>query len=395
MCPRPAQVLPTFPWDTLVPARRLAERHPDGVIDLSIGTPVDPVAPLVRDAFVEVADRGGYPPALGGASLREAIAAWGRRRRGASRLEPADTLATVGSKELVASLPSQLGIGPGRRVLYPEIAYPTYEVGARLSGAEALAVGPDPATWPDADLVWVNSPSNPTGRVDDVAALRAIVSWARSHDCVVASDECYAELAWQGRYAIDEQGRCPNTDAAGFGAPSLLDDAVCEGDYRNLLLVYSASKQSNCASYRAGLIAGDRHLICDLSEVRKHAGLMVSGPAQAALAAALGDDAHVAVQRERYRARRNNLLAGAAVGGLTNHPDSHAGLYLWLGASPEAEIDALGLVEAFADLGIVVAPATFYGENAPARVRVSLTASDSDIAAAAARLAHFSVRRAN
>lgn len=391
---RPAHLLPPFPWDTLTPARTRAAAHPDGMIDLSIGTPVDPVPHCVREAFVAAADYPGYPPAIGTGELREAIAAWGRRRRGASNLTPAHVLPTVGSKELVASLPAQLGVGPGERVLFPSLAYPTYDVGARLAGAEPVAVGPDPAEWPDAALVWLNSPSNPTGRIDDVETLRTIVAWARAHSAIVASDECYAELAWEGRYAIDEDGRCPNTDARGFGAPSILDDAVCEGDYRGLLMVYSASKQSNLAGYRAAFVAGDPDLIASLTEVRKHAGLLVPGPSQAALAAALADDAHVLIQRERYRARRTNLLAGATVGGLTNHPDSHAGLYLWLAAPADTGLDALGLVAALAEIGIMTAPATFYGTDVPARVRMALTASDEQIAQAGERLAHLTFPRA-
>nr|WP_223875398.1 succinyldiaminopimelate transaminase [Nanchangia anserum] len=386
-------MLPTFPWDTLVPARKRAAEHPDGVVDLSIGTPVDPVPEIARDAFVRASDYPGYPPTIGSAEVREAIVGWARRRRGASALDAAGVLPTVGSKELVASLPAQLGIGAGERVLFPQMAYPTYDVGARLVGAEPVAVGPDPAEWSDASLVWLNSPSNPTGRVDDVEALRRIVAWARAHQCVVASDECYAELAWEGRYAITEDGLCPNSDAHGVGAPSILDDAVCDGDYHGLLMVYSASKQSNMAGYRAAFVAGDTQLIADLAEVRKHGGLMMPGPSQAALAAALSDDAHVAMQRERYRARRNNLLAAAAVGGLVNHPQSHAGLYLWLGVE-DASVTSAELVAAFADLGIVVAPSSFYGTAEPGRVRVALTASDEDIARAAQRLTHFSVRRA-
>lgn len=384
--------LPTFPWDTLARAHETAAAHPGGIIDLSIGTPVDSVPMIARKALEAASDAPGYPPVVGSADLREAIAGWVRRRRGAGELTPAGVLPTVGSKEAVASLPAQLGVPAGGRVLFPDVAYPTYDVGARLAGAEPVAVGSDPREWPAADLVWLNSPGNPDGHVLSVEELRRIREWARRAGAVVVSDECYAELSWEGRYAIDEEGRCPNTDARGLGAPSLLDDAVTDGDHEGLLVVYSASKQSNLAGYRASFVYGDSGLIARLTLVRKHAGLMMPAPTQAALTQVLNDDVHVAQQRERYRARRNNLLAGASVGGLANDPDSVAGLYLWLGHE-DADND-WELVDALARLGILVAPASFYGERVRDRVRMSLTASDEQIAEAAQRLAHFSLTRA-
>lgn len=369
--------LPDFPWDTLVPYADKARSHPGGIVDLSVGTPVDPTPAVVRDALAAATDSPGYPTTHGTAELREAVVRWFARRRGVPGLDPADVLPTVGSKELVALLPSLLGLGAGDVVLHPAAAYPTYDVGARLAGAT-----PEPTSDPaarlrdgggDVRLVWLNSPGNPTGTVLGVEELRAVLEAARAaaardgRPVVVASDECYAELAWDEPWASE-------------GVPSLLDPRVTQGDRTGGLAVYSLSKQSNLAGYRAAFVAGDPLLVRRLLEARKHMGLIVPGPVQAATVAALDDDAHVDAQRERYRRRRRVLRAaledaGYAVDG------SAAGLYLWARAAGQ---DAWTTVADLAGLGVLVAPGTFYG--APEHVRIALTASDDAIAEAAARL---------
>ncbi len=378
--------LPDFPWDSLAPYAERARAHADGIVDLSVGTPVDPTPVLVREALAAAADSPGYPQTWGTPALREAVVAWFARRRGVPGLDPAGVLPTVGSKELVAFLPALLGLGAGDLVAHPAAAYPTYDVGARLAGADPVATD-DPAALlrgPDGDrvrLVWLNSPGNPDGRVLGVEELRAVVGAAREaeartgHRVVVASDECYAELAW------DE----PWSSA---GVPSVLDPRVTGGDPRGLLAVYSLSKQSNLAGYRAAFTAGDPALVAELLAVRKHAGMIVPGPVQAATAAALGDDAHVAEQRERYRARRTALLGALGGAGLVVDR-SAAGLYLW--ARPAAGGDGCwDTVGRLADLGVLVAPGAFYG--APRHVRVALTATDERIAAAVRRLAPVTAR---
>jgi succinyldiaminopimelate transaminase len=375
--------LPDFPWDTLAPYADKARAHPRGIVDLSVGTPVDPTPAVVRDALAAAADSPGYPTTHGTRELREAVAAWFARRRGVPDLDPAAVLPTVGSKELVALLPSMLGLGAGDVVLHPSAAYPTYDVGARLAGAT-----PEPCDDPaarladgggDVRLVWLNSPGNPDGNVLSVDALRAVVEAARAaaardgRPVVVASDECYAELAWDAPWATD-------------GVPSVLDPRVAggshSGSFEGLLAVYSLSKQSNLAGYRAAFVAGDPAIVKSLLELRKHAGMIVPGPVQAAMAVALADDAHVAEQRERYR-RRRGLLRGALEDAGYAVDRSHAGLYLW--ARPEAGgQDSWATVGDLASLGILAAPGAFYGDRV--HVRIALTASDERIAEAAARL---------
>ncbi len=361
--------LPDFPWDTLAPYKARAQEHPDGIVDLSVGTPVDPTPRLVQDVLAAAADAHGYPQTWGTPDLREGVAAWFARRRGVPDVDPDGVLPTVGSKELVAWLPTLLGLGAGDVVGIPAVAYPTYDVGARLAAATPVVVegltafGPQTtATRPR--LLWVNSPSNPTGRVLGVAHLTKVVAWARANDVVVASDECYAELGWT-----------PDGDV-----PSILDPRVCGGSHQGLLAVYSLSKQSNLAGYRAAFVAGDVALVRQLLEVRKHAGMIVPWPVQRAMLAALGDDDHVAEQKARYAARRTSLLDTVGRAGFRVDA-SEAGLYLWC----TRDEDAWASVAWLAERGVLVAPGAFYGAAGARHVRVALTATDERVAAASAR----------
>ena len=375
--------LPDFPWDSLAPYKERASAVsadlPGGaLVDLSVGTPVDPTPAVVQEALRGAADAPGYPQTWGTPELREAVAAWFERRRGVPGLDPDGVLPTIGSKELVAWLPTLLELGAGDVVGFPRIAYPTYDVGARLAGAVPAvvdglaALGPlTPSTAPK--LLWLNSPGNPTGKVLGVEHLAKVVDWARRHGVVVASDECYAELDWRER---DPSSSEPPT------TPSILDPRVTNGSHEGLLAVYSLSKQSNLAGYRAAFVAGDPGLVKRLLEVRKHAGMIMPAPVQHAMAAALGDDTHVAEQKARYAARRGRLKAAVEGAGL-RVDDSEAGLYLWCTRGE----DAWATVGWLAERGILAAPGTFYGVAGGQHVRVALTASDASIEAAAARLA--------
>jgi succinyldiaminopimelate transaminase len=361
-----------YPWDTLAEVTALARSHPDGLVDLSIGTPVDPTPRVVRAALEAASDAHAYPLTYGTPALREAVVAWFARRRGVPGLDPAGVLPTVGSKELVGLLPSLLRLGAGDVVVHPAVAYPTYDVGARLAGATALATD-DVATWEHRDdvrLVWVNSPSNPTGAVADVAQLRRVVEAARRIGAVVVSDECYALLPW----------------ADGLRVPSLLDPEVTGGDLTGLLVAYSLSKQSNLAGYRAAFVAGDPTLVADLLATRKHLGMIVPRPVQEAMRVALDDDAHVDAQREVYGRRRQVLLGALeAAGWAVDH--SEAGLYLWVRPADDADTaTSRELVGRLAALGILAGPGEFYGAAGRRHVRVALTASDAAVDAAASRL---------
>lgn len=356
--------LPDFPWDSLAEVKARVQAHPGGAVDLSIGTPVDPVPAGIRDALASVSEIPGYPTTHGIPALRAAAIAALGRRHGIEGIEPGAVLPTIGSKEAVAWLPQLLGFGAGDTVVIPELAYPTYEVGALLAGASVLRadgltqLGPQrPA------MLWLNSPSNPTGRVLGVDHLRKVVEWARERDVVVVSDECYLALGWDAEPV------------------SLLHPSVHGGRLDGLLALHSLSKSANLASYRAGFITGDPRLVASLLEVRKHAGMIVPRPVQEAMVAALTDDEALGAQRERYLRRRVVLRKALQDSGFTiDH--SEAGLYLWA-TRGEPSLDTVAWL---ADRGILVAPGTFYGPAGARHVRIALTATDERIDAAAERL---------
>lgn len=363
-----ADRLPGYPWDRLVPYRERAAAHPGGLVDLSIGTPVDPTPAVVRAALQAASDAPGYPTTAGTPAVREAVSRWFARRLEVPDVDPVAVLPTVGSKELVAWLPLLLGVGTGDVVAVPQLAYPTYEIGALLAGAQPVATDSLTSLGPQrVALLWLNSPANPHGRVLGVEHLAKVVAWGRERGVVVASDECYVEFGWD-----DDPAKQP---------VSVLHPDVCGGSHEGLLAVHSLSKRSNMAGYRAAFVAGDPTLVHALTEARKHAGMMVSSPVQAAMVAALDDDAHVDEQRARYAARRSALRAALLAAGFRiDH--SEGSLYLWATRDEECW-DTVGWL---ADRGVLVGPGEFYGPTGTHHVRVALTATDERVAAGVARL---------
>jgi succinyldiaminopimelate transaminase len=360
---RLADRLPDFPWDRLEPYGEIARAHEDGIVNLSVGTPVDPVPAVVREALAAASDSPGYPLTAGTPALREAVSAWAATTLRAE-VAPSAVLPVVGTKELVALLPLLLGLGPSDRVVIPELAYPTYDVGAQVAGCEVVAADSTLQLGPErVSLVWVNSPSNPTGKVLGVEHLAKVVEWARARDAIVVSDECYLELGWEAEPV------------------SVLDPRVCGGSHDGVLAVHSLSKRSNLAGYRAGFVLGDQELVSSLLEARKNLGLMVPLPVQMAAIAALGDTAHVAEQRERYSRRRDHLLSAFLDAGFSVE-HSEAGLYLWVSRG-EGCWDTVAWL---AERGILVAPGDFYGARGAQHVRVALTATDERVASAVRRL---------
>ena len=356
--------LPDFPWDRLAGAARRASEYPGGVVDLSVGTPVDPVPDVVRDAVQSASALPGYPAVHGTAELREAAVAALARRYGVTGIPTEAVLPTAGSKEMVAWLPTLLGIGSGDLVALPELAYPTYEVGARLAGATPVLLKDDQPAPPGTRLRWLNSPSNPTGDITPAEVLAGVVDQAREIGAVVASDECYLSLGWEAT---------PH---------SVLHRQVCRGDHTGVLAVHSLSKSSNLAGYRAGFVTGDPELVAALLAVRKHTGMMVARPVQQAMVAALSDDTHIARQRDRY-ARRRELLRPALEQAGMRVPRSQGGLFLWC----SADQPCWDTVSRLAAHGVLVAPGEFYGPAGARHVRVALTATDERVGVAVQRLA--------
>lgn len=380
--------LPDYPWELLAPYRERAQAHPDGAVDVSIGTPVDPTPKILQDALAAATDSPGYPTTQGTAELREAIAQWWRRRRNAADVTADMVMPVVGSKEFIAWLPLILGLGGNGGqgtnggqggadgtgntdvVVCPRVAYPTYAVGATLAGAEAVSADSldelDDETRSRVKLIYLNSPGNPTGSVLSREDLSRWVRDAREIGAVIASDECYAELGW---------GEWEDS------VPSILDTHVNGGDLTGLLGIYSMSKQSNLAGYRAAFVTGAPELMPDLINTRKHAGMMIPGPVQHAMTVGLTDDEHVAQQKNLYRARREQLKSALESAGFTiDH--SEAGLYLWATRGEDCW-DTIGWL---ADRGIIAGPGAFYGPHGTEHVRIALTASDERIQAAVERL---------
>jgi succinyldiaminopimelate transaminase len=320
---------------------------------------------VVRAALAAAANAPGYPLTRGTPQVREAAAGWLARRHGVPA-SPDAVLPVIGTKEFIAWLPTMLGCGSGDTVVHPALAYPTYDAGARLAGAVPLAVRGLAEAGPQrVKLAWVNSPSNPTGQVLPAAHLRKMVSWARERGTVLASDECYIEQGWEAEPV------------------SVLRPDVCGGTHDGLLAVHSLSKRSNMAGYRAGFVTGDPALISDLHEICRHAGMIVPAPIQAAMTAALGDDAHAEEQRARYLARRGLLRPALEAAGWTvDH--SEAGLYLWA-ARPGSDCwESAGIL---AEAGILVSPGELYGPAGARHIRVALTATDERVDAGVSRLA--------
>lgn len=355
---------PEFPWDTLAAAKQRAAEHPDGIVDLSIGTPVDPTPDVARQALIDGADAPGYPTVLGPAALRQAAVDWLERRFGITGITADHVLATIGSKELIANLPMQLGLGAGDVVVVPELAYPTYEVGARYAGCEVVSSDSTVALGPARPaLVYVNSPANPHGRILGADHLRKVLAWTRERGALLVSDECYLEFAWEGEPV------------------SVLHPDVNGGSLDGLLAVHSLSKRSNLAGYRDAFVTGDAAVVAELLAVRKHLGFMVPTPVQAAMVATLSDDAHVDAQYRVYAARRASLRSALEAAGFrVDH--SEGALYLWAtrGEPCRDTIDWL------AGRGILAAPGDFYGAAGVSHVRVAFTATDERIAAAEERL---------
>ena len=365
--------LPEYPWDELAPIAEKARAFPGGAVDLSIGTPVDPVPAVIQDALAAAANWPGYPLTAGTPELRSAAAGWLARSLDV-HVDPVTVLPVIGTKEFIAWLPTMLGLGQADTVLYPSLAYPTYAIGAKLCGAASAAVdvadsaldhGALDGVPASSRLLWVNSPSNPTGRVLPAASLRDAVAWARARGAVLASDECYIELGW-------------DTSPVSALHPSVRGDSL-----DGVLAVFSLSKRSNLAGYRAGFVTGDPALMKDLLLVGRQAGMIVPGPVQAAMVAALSDNAHAVEQKARYAARRAILAEGLTAAGFRIE-HSEAGLYLW---ATRPGLDCWAACELLAtQCGLLVGPGSMYGPEGNAYIRVALTATDERVATAGDRL---------
>jgi aspartate/methionine/tyrosine aminotransferase len=364
---------PPYPYHRLAAAEALAAAHEGGMVDCSVGTPCDPPPPFVLEAMAGSGTERGYPESKGNIAFREAAAAWIARRFGVG-IEPAAVSACVGTKEFVASAVQYLHLRSPERdvVLYPAVSYPTYAMGALLAGCRAVPVTPvapdgsgldlaavDPADAARALVLWTNSPANPSGGLTD---LGAAASWGRERGIPVFSDECYCEFTWSGP-----------------------PRSILEHGTDGVVAVHSLSKRSNLAGARVGFYAGDPGIVGFLTDVRRHAGLMVPGPVQAGAVAALGDDTHVEEQRSRYQERLGFLQAMLAAAGVPA-PLPEGSFYLWVPVPP-GMADGWDLTEVLArDGGMLVSPGDFYGASSSGFVRVAAVQPMERLALVAERL---------
>ncbi len=357
-------VPPPYPYDRLGDLQAAADAHEGGGVDLSIGTPCDPPPEAVVRALATSAAERGYPASIGTPAMREAAAEWMQRRLGVTVDATTEMAACIGTKEFVAGLPQWLRLRRPDRdtVLYPAISYPTYAMGATLAGCRAVPftdlAAIDPADAARALCLWMNSPANPTGALEDLGAAAA---WGRAHAVPVCSDECYIEFTWDG------PGR-----------------SILEHGNEGVLALHSLSKRSNLAGVRAGIYAGDADLVGYLREVRKHAGFMVPGPVQAAAAVAFADDVHVDAQREVYRRRLDRLRQVLSAGLGLEAPMPQGGFYLWL-AAPDG--DGWSLAATLAQkAGILGSPGDTFGPDGAGHVRLALVQPDDRLELIATRL---------
>ncbi len=377
-------VPPPYPYDRVAPLLQAASRLPGGAVDCSVGTPGDPPPAAVASALATSERLRGYPPSIGTAPLREAAAGWLGRRFGVE-VDAGDVAACIGTKEFVVEVPHLLRLRtPGRdTVLYPEVSYPSYAMGAQLAGCRAVAV-PMGADWridldrvapQDADralCLWVNTPGNPAGGLDDLAAA---AEWGRARGVPVFSDECYIEFTWDAG-----DGRGPQSPVDG----TVPGRSILSSDTAGVIAVHSLSKRSNLAGARIGFYAGDGEIVHYLAEVRKHAGRMVPGPVQDAAVVALDDDAHVDVQRRRYWGRVQRFA------GILGHFGAAAtlpggGFYVWARAPGD---DAWGLTRRLAtEVGLLVSPGEFYGAAGAAYVRVAAVQGEAALDLVESRIA--------
>ncbi|HTO01634.1 MAG TPA: aminotransferase class I/II-fold pyridoxal phosphate-dependent enzyme [Microthrixaceae bacterium] len=392
-------VPPPYPYDRLAPIAELARKNFGQAIDLSVGTPFDPPPKSVIDALCSTSTVRGYPPSIGRQDFRAAVADWFASRLNVE-VPTKNVAACIGTKEFVTGLPHLLKLRDPRRdtILYPAISYPSYEMGAILAGCRAVAV-PVAADWSldlsgisDSDAeralcLWSNTPANPSGGLDDLAV---VAQWGRDHQVPVFSDECYIEFTWTaqlpsgggkaGIEAISDAVSVVHSDAKSGRLPGR---SILESGLDGVVAVHSLSKRSNFAGMRVGYYAGDEELIHYLSEMRKHQGLMVPGPAQDAGIAALGDQQHVLEQRDRYLSRLRKLAGVMESLGLVA-PLPGGGFYLWVAAPDQ---DAWALTERLArELGIVVSPGEFYGEQGSGHVRIAAVQPDDQVELVAARV---------
>lgn len=368
-----------YPFEELDRRKAAAVAAGRELIDFGVGDPREETPAFIRDALVAALDPvSSYPRAAGLPELRAAVAGWVGRRYGVALDPDRHVLPLLGSKELIFSL-AQAAIDPpaGKDlVLTTSPGYPIPERGARWAGGDVLRLplieangflpdldAIDEAAWSRAAILWLNYPNNPTGAVAPLAFLREAAERCRAHDVLLASDEAYSELWFEGE-----------------APPSALQT----GELIGIVSINTLSKRSSMTGYRSGFAAGDPELIGALKRLRPAVGVTPQEFVQRASMAAWGDERHVEDNRARYAAKRRVFLdlfarRGVRVAG------SRATFYLWVevpGGQPSAGF-AYGLLDR---AGVVVAPGAFFGPEGEGYVRMAMVPALAECERAAAIL---------
>jgi succinyldiaminopimelate transaminase len=366
----------TYPFVRLEEAKHAAAARGIEVIDFGIGEPREETPPFIRRALasaLEAEPVSTYPSSVGLPELREAIAAWAQRRFGAALDPDAAIVPTMGSKEAIFHL-AQVVAARGDRVAVTTPAYPVPARGALFAGAEPLELPLDPARgWqPDLDavdwhgvaLLWLNFPNNPTAATAPLALYEHAAALARAHGFVLAVDEAYSELWFEGDAPVS---------------------ALQLADHTNVVVFNTLSKRSSMPGYRSGFAAGDPALIAALKRYRPNVGVAPQTFVQRAAIAAWSDEEHVVEVRERYRAKRDALLPALLAAGL-ERSGGDASFFLWLRvpAGEDAEAFALRLLD---ERGIAIAPGPFFGAGGEGHVRIALVPTLADCRRAAQLIA--------
>lgn len=363
-------------------------------VSLHIGEPKHPTPAFIRDTLV--ASLGGlsaYPATLGSDSLRLAIAQWIARRYAITQPDPATQVLPVnGSREALFAFAQAVIDTSGNSkpvVICPNPFYQIYEGAALLAGAQPEFINtlagdnyafdpgqlPD-AVWQRAQLLYVCSPGNPTGKVLTLTDWQRLFEYADRYNCVIAADECYSEIYF-------DETKPP------LGA---LAAAVQLGrnDFRNLVVFSSLSKRSNVPGMRSGFVAGDAAILKKFYLYRTYHGGAMSPPLQEASIAAWKDEAHVVTNRALYLEKFKAVIDILCPALPAEWPD--AAFYLWL-KTPIDDVEFTRRL--YAAEGVSVLPGSYLAREArginpgASRIRIALVASVAECVEAAHRLRRF------